>query len=250
LLTTIFKTIMVLTVNSNQRARFVRNLGIDENSLPFVLFPKQALIQSVSNLLTESVAGFDIPVINDFTPSEKLLFTAIDLKARPLYIEYQEVNEELAEALSLVVTADGSPLVPDGIEPIKFITPDSDFVQSEIYTQITKSQSYKRFKRDNRELFDDQDSVYTKLIILDLTMGRAKVALFLSTRIDTTWFDRANELTVEQIKEIVQFIQKEGNGGKVSEDEPTEETETKGEVVTEKNDSKVKSKDGQVTTGN
>jgi hypothetical protein len=240
---------MVLAVNSNQRARFVKSLGIDENSLPFVLFPKQSLIQSVSNLVTESVAGFDIPIINDFTPSEKLLFTAIDLKARPLYIEYQEVNEDLAEALSLVVTADGSPLVPDGIEPIKFITPDSEFVQSEIYTQITKSQSYKRFKRDNRELFDDQDQVYTKLIILDLTMGRAKVALFLSTRIDTTWFDRANELSVEQIKEIVQFIQKEGNGGK-TEDEPTEEDETKGEVVTEKNDSNKKSKDGQITTGN
>jgi hypothetical protein len=240
---------MVLAVNSNQRARFVKSLGIDENSLPFVLFPKQSLIQSVSNLVTESVAGFDIPIINDFTPSEKLLFTAIDLKARPLYIEYQEVNEDLAEALSLVVTADGSPLVPDGIEPIKFITPDSEFVQSEIYTQITKSQSYKRFKRDNRELFDDQDQVYTKLIILDLTMGRAKVALFLSTRIDTTWFDRANELSVEQIKEIVQFIQKEGNGGK-TEDEPTEEDETQGEVVTEKNDSNKKSKDGQITTGN
>lgn len=240
---------MVLAVNSNQRARFVRNLGIDVDSIPFELFPKQALTQSVSNLLTESVAGFDFPIINDFTPSEKLLFTAIDLKARPLYIEYQEVNEDLAEALSFVVTADGSPLIPDGIEPIKFITPDSDFVQSEIYTQITKSQSYKQFKRDRRELFDDQDRVYRNLIILDLTMGRAKAALFLTTRIDTAWFDRASELSVEQIKDIVSFIQKEGNGGKELEDEPTEETESPKEVVNEKNESKVKSKGGQDTIG-
>jgi hypothetical protein len=241
---------MVLAVNKDKKIRFLNNIGIDTRSIPYDIFPEKPLIQSVSNLVTESVAGFDIPVINDLTPPERLIFMAMDYQSSLAREEYQEINQDLAEALLSVCTADGSPLIPKEFEAIDFITPDKEFLEKEIYSQITKSISYRQFKRDNRDLFDEQKRILGNLLIRSQYSRRGMVGIFLSIRVDPTWYDRVNELKDEQIEEIFKLIQKEGNGGKVSEDEPTEETETKGEVVTEKNDSNKKSKDGQVTTGN
>lgn len=237
---------MVLAKKESAIIKFLRNIGLRLEDLPFEPFPEKTVSKSL-NVVTENVAGFDIPILSQWTPTEELVFTAINLASRKLYVGFNEINDDLAELLSFVRTADDTPLIPEEMSARDFITPSAKFAESEIYKQILRSQSYRQFKRDNRDLFDEQDSLFSELILREKITGRATAALFLATRIDRSWLERANELTEDQIKEIVKFIQKES--GKAEETEAVEVEEFKKEAEPEKNDLKTKSKDGQPISG-
>ena len=189
----------------------LKNLQLD-SALPFGL---ELTFEPMTGYPTETVAGIEIPVMNDLTAGEELFFGKLEEAKRMTASEFQTLIRILSEKLRRVMNVESI------AEAAKYvILPKEDWVDDSNYIQFTI----------------DNQSDLAKLITLynlmdkDTGMDILMITFFLRSRVDSEWSvaRTANLGVTKALPAIKAFIVKEANGGMVESDDEVTGDETEG----------------------
>ncbi|MGL6342579.1 MAG: hypothetical protein ACRC80_25980 [Waterburya sp.] len=194
-----------------------------EDRLPFNL---DFEIRQVKSDVTEEVAGYSFPVLNDLTSGESWFFESIESqnsgRISDLTLSLRSLAKKLKEACKLESMKVASE---------QLFNPSEEVLNSVEYEEFIEA-NYKEIDRITEASRLAQDSS---------TMDWLRVTFFMISRIDGSWqLSDSAMLTKSQIESILSFVAKEANKGVIPEPVETEEEteEVEGKPTTDKTGTK------------